>query len=326
MRPALRLPAGRIPNLDALRLGLAVCVIVSHAWPLALGPGADEPLEHLTGRSLGGWAVLLFFFLSGLVVMASAERKTGAAFWEARAKRIFPGLGAALLATFALACASGATPNVTEAVLWFIRAFTLLSIEHQISGAFATNPYPGVVNGPLWSLFYEIMAYALCAALVMSGLARHVRVVLGLVIAAGVAAQWSDHLSGRFAVCAPLIYAFLLGMAVHRLRSGPVINPALCAGLAIAAMILAPGAAAIAAVCLVTLWLALRLPQIRLQADYSYGLYIYGWPVAQFILHLLPGTGPVALAGLSLAATLPLACLSWHLVEAPALLRRPVEV
>ena len=34
----------RSGNLDLLRLIAAVAVVVSHAWPLALGPGAVEPL------------------------------------------------------------------------------------------------------------------------------------------------------------------------------------------------------------------------------------------------------------------------------------------
>ena len=325
MKLAALLSAGRTSNLDILRLVLAGCVIVSHAWPLALGPGTPEPLEQFTGRSLGGWAVLLFFFLSGLLVTGSAECKTMPAFWQARAKRIFPGLGVALLATLALACASGAAPKTDEAAVWFLRAFTLLSIEHQIPGAFAENPYPGVVNGPLWSLVHEVTAYGLCVLLVRSGLARHALAVAGLALAVGAATWWSGHLPGRLAVFAPLFYAFLLGMAVYRLRHRIEVKPALVAAAGLASVVL-PGAWSIGAVCLATLAAALCLPQIKLHADYSYGLYIYGWPVAQFAIHMLPGTGPVALAVLSLAATLPFAVLSWHLVEAPMTLRRRVQV
>ena len=325
MKLAAHLSAGRTSNLDVLRLVLAGCVIVSHAWPLALGPGTPEPLEHLTGRSLGGWAVLLFFFLSGLLVTRSAERRTIAAFWQARAKRIFPGLGVALLTTLALACASGAVPTAEEAAVWGLRAFTLLSIEHQIPGAFAENPYPGTVNGPLWSLFHEVAAYGLCALLVLSGLTRHALAVAGLALAAGAATWWSGHFPGRIAVFVPLFYAFLLGMAVYRLRHRIEVRPALAA-IAVLASVVLPGVWSTAAVCLAALAAALCLPQVKLHADYSYGLYIYGWPVAQFAIFMLPGTGPVALAILSLAATLPFAVLSWHLVEAPMTPRRRVQV
>ncbi len=102
---------GQTNNLHALRLALAAAVVVSHAWPLAHGAGTDEPLEALTGHSLGGWAVGLFFFLSGLLIAGSAERQTGRGFWAARARRLLPGLAVALLVTLGLAVARGATPR-----------------------------------------------------------------------------------------------------------------------------------------------------------------------------------------------------------------------
>jgi peptidoglycan/LPS O-acetylase OafA/YrhL len=312
----------RAANLDALRLLLAAAVIVSHAWPLALGPGAPEPLSLATGHSLGGWAVLLFFFLSGLLVSGSAERRSLRAFWAARARRLLPGLGAALLVTLALALASGASPSAPEASLWFARALTLVSIEHRLPGAFAGNPYPEIVNGPLWSLFHEVAAYALCLLLVRAGVLRHRGALAGLVAVASALAVGHDHLPGRLASFAPLFAAFAAGMAVHALRAHlPVTLPAALASLA--AAVLLPAQLAVAALGFAALVLALRAPALPLGADVSYGLYIYGWPLAQMIVHLRPGLAPAELAALSLAATLPFAIASWHLVERPAL--RPVR-
>lgn len=312
---------GRTGILDALRLTLAACVIVSHAWPLALGPGAVEPLERMTGHSLGGWAVALFFFLSGLLVTASAERRSGRAFWAARARRIVPGLGMALIVTLALAFASGATAGAGEAVEWFVRALTLISIEHHLPGAFAANPLPEVMNGPLWSLFHEVAAYGICWLFVACGGTRHRVAVLALVIAAALAALAADTLPGRAATFAPLFAAFALGMGAHvfgealplRAVAGVVLLP-------LAAF--APWPVAVAIVAYASLAVALRAPDLRLGGDYSFGLYIYGWPVAQTLVHVFPGIAPEALAGLSLAAALPFAMASWHLVEHPSLARR----
>jgi peptidoglycan/LPS O-acetylase OafA/YrhL len=211
----------RAANLDALRLVLAAAVIVSHAWPLALGPGTPEPLAAATGHALGGWAVLLFFFLSGLLVSGSAERRSLRAFWTARARRLLPGLGAALLVTLALALASGATPGATEAVLWFARALTLVSIEHRIPGAFAGNPYAEVVNGPLWSLFHEVAAYAVCVLLVRAGALRRPAALAALIALATALALAHDLLPGRLATFAPLFAAFAYGMAAHALPRAP---------------------------------------------------------------------------------------------------------
>ncbi|MEQ3709236.1 MAG: hypothetical protein ABNH23_07760, partial [Tateyamaria sp.] len=59
-----------------------------------------------------------------------------------------------------------------------------------------------------------------------------------------------------------------------------------------------------------------------LRGDTSYGLYIYGWPVSQAIVHLSPGVTPVVLAVVTVLCTIPLAYLSWHLVERPSLSAR----
>jgi len=315
------LASGRTSNLDTLRLVLAASVVVSHAWPLALGPGTAEPLSALTGHALGGWAVALFFFLSGLLVTASAERRSLTGFWTARARRIVPGLGVALLATLGLAFACGATAGPAESAAWFLRALTLVSIEHRLTGAFAANPYPFVLNGPLWSLFHEVAAYGVCLAFVALGGARRPVAVLGLVVLAAVTAMAADSLPGRAATFAPLFAAFALGMAAHVFRHRVTLRPGLAlAVLPLVALGLWPlSVAALGYACLVA---ALRAPEHRLPGDYSYGVYIYGWPVAQTLVHLLPGIGPVALAATSLLATLPFAVASWHVVERPTLTRR----
>lgn len=316
---------GRSVNLDALRLVLAAAVVVSHAWPLALGPGTAEPLAALTGHALGGWAVGLFFFLSGLLVTASAERRPARAFWAARARRIVPGLGAALLVTLGLAYASGAAAGPVEAAAWFLRALTLVSIEHRLTDAFAANPYPLVLNGPLWSLFHEVAAYAVCFVFVALGGTRRPAAVVALLTLSTLAALFAEALPGRIGTFAPLFAAFALGMAAHVLRDRLRLSPVLALA-ALPLALVAPWPLAIAALGYAALTLSLRAPALRLSGDISYGVYIYGWPVAQMVVHLAPGIGPVALAATSLAATLPFAIASWHMVERPALPRRKVTV
>lgn len=315
------LRSDRSRNLDALRLVLAGAVIFSHAWPLALGPGAPEPLEDWTGRALGGWAVGGFFFISGMLITASAQRSGTARFWAARARRIVPGLFVALLATLVLALAGGATPGSAEVLAWFARAITLVSIEHRLTGAFAANPYPEVVNGPLWSLSHEVLAYVLCALFVRAGGARRPATVLAFAALAGAAGMAEGILPGRLATFAPLFAAFTLGMAVYLWRDRIVLTPAVLAlGMGLGVLLPWQLAVAAAGFCLVALALLAPLP--RLKHDASYGMYIYGWPVAQTIVAVSPQIDPLALAILSIAATYPLALISWSLVERPGLAAR----
>jgi peptidoglycan/LPS O-acetylase OafA/YrhL len=53
--------------------------------------------------------------------------------------------------------------------------------------------------------------------------------------------------------------------------------------------------------------------------DYSYGLYIYAFPVQQSIAALIPGVGVAAMIALSFVVSLLLSIMSWHLIEKRAL-------
>lgn len=49
--------------------------------------------------------------------------------------------------------------------------------------------------------------------------------------------------------------------------------------------------------------------------DYSYGIYIYAFPVQQSIAAIMPGVSVVVMIMLSSVLTLALAIMSWHLIE-----------
>ena len=54
--------------------------------------------------------------------------------------------------------------------------------------------------------------------------------------------------------------------------------------------------------------------------DYSYGLYVYAFPVQQALMHFIP---KITFGEMVIYATLisiPLALLSWHFIEQPSLL------
>ena len=92
------LAQGRNNNLNLIRAIAATAVLVSHAWPIAQGGETPEPLSGLTGRSLGTWAVDVFFVISGYLITASllsdldGGRYSLLAFYERRVMRIIPAL------------------------------------------------------------------------------------------------------------------------------------------------------------------------------------------------------------------------------------------
>jgi peptidoglycan/LPS O-acetylase OafA/YrhL len=53
--------------------------------------------------------------------------------------------------------------------------------------------------------------------------------------------------------------------------------------------------------------------------DYSYGIYVFAFPVQQFLVWWLHVHTPLTLFALAFPATLAMAIVSWHLIERPAL-------
>ena len=56
--------------------------------------------------------------------------------------------------------------------------------------------------------------------------------------------------------------------------------------------------------------------------DFSYGVYIYAFPIQQTLVLIMPGLSLGAMVALSSLVTLAVAVLSWNLVEKPALARK----
>ena len=53
--------------------------------------------------------------------------------------------------------------------------------------------------------------------------------------------------------------------------------------------------------------------------DYSYGIYIYAFPVQVSVIALNIGTTPLLNLAAAFVLTIPIAAASWHFVESPAL-------
>ena len=63
----------------------------------------------------------------------------------------------------------------------------------------------------------------------------------------------------------------------------------------------------------------LRWRAYQRAGDYSYGLYVFAFPIQQTLIERVPGIAPPALFALALPLTLVLAIASWHLLERPLL-------
>ena len=328
-------------NFTLLRLIAALAVLVYHCYPLAAGSETHDRLSlylwKTIGMGLGDLAVGTFFAVSGFLVTASyANRDNLFAFVEARALRIFPGLLAA-----ALFCVLVVGPLVTTLPLseyfsnprtWsFLKhnATLVFGIQFDLPGVFQTLPFPGAVNGSLWTLPIELWMYMWVAIIGALGVIKNRSAFNGVIFVSLLIYMSSPdnfpvtQVNGL--VQNPLFFA--IGGFFYVNRDFIPLNPAMLIAF-ILFMALVPGAGANQAlVCLFISYLIFfivffpplyAIPTDRL-GDISYGVYIYAFPVQQLIAHFYTGVSPIAMLAISLPVVIGMAYLSWRVVERPAL-------
>jgi peptidoglycan/LPS O-acetylase OafA/YrhL len=327
-----RLAVGRDNNFNLIRMLAATAVLVSHAYPITLGPKASQPLETLThGLTLGALAVAVFFGLSGYLITASfVASQSARRFWAARLLRLFPGLICALLLTVLVAGLwLTISPHYWSAVPgYLLQNLTLFRLRYDLPGVFEANPYGDAINGSLWTLGYEFLCYAAVFVLGQLGAFRpgwtRWASCAALLCFFGAAALLK--LPARLELLADLGLPFFAGSLLyvlrHRVRlSWPLALAAIVATVALSAQ---PFFRALIPLALVYLaFCAAHLPTGRIRlynrlGDYSYGMYIYAFPVQQLVTHY-GALSPVTNMAAAFPLTLILAILSWHLVEKPAL-------
>lgn len=333
-------------SFGVLRLAMALFVVVSHAVFLTTGHVSSEPLVAWTGYSLGQHAVQVFFILSGILVAQSLfQSRSVRDYAIARCLRVFPGLIVCVLLTALvlgpLVSGLSTATYLKEkwTALYIVKTLTLSTGSAELPAVFAHNPVPGAVNTSVWTLKYEMLCYILLAivgaALLQIRMWRATAVAfvgLWLVFALLVPTGISEADGQRSAAQVLQYFTIFFGAGVlaYAGRRYIPVHPVLLlplAGLFVAcigtrfdepAMALFLGYA--------SLWLAtFRFGPLRAFTnanDYSYAVYLYHYPIAQTILHLFPAIALVPLIGLTAAAVLPFAILSWELVERPAMALR----
>lgn len=303
-------------NFNLIRYILALLVIYSHSYGLLL---INEP--SIFYSSYGNFAVKCFFALSGYFIALSCLRTNhiGHYFWN-RALRIMPALIIALI------------------------------LSHYIGkyfNNFIQNPVPYILNGPVWTLSWEIFCY------VLLGFFMWYHILNDKALGAILASSWMllivFPLSNDFIiVVAPLILLFFSGayIALNRekfnLRIIGIISL-----IILIAIKFDPSAQLVKwffnhvvflygpnldiekyrqlvyffSLPFALLWLGnnIKIKLFHLKNDYSYGMYIYAWPIQQVIINIsiikTYKLSPLVLFFISWALTHVIAMISWHVVE-----------
>jgi peptidoglycan/LPS O-acetylase OafA/YrhL len=203
-------------------------------------------------------------------------------------------------------------------------------VRHQLPGAFPGNPTPHDVNGSLWTLPIELRLYlAVLVAGMVGLLTRRVAwfamlwllLLWWLMRPAWLPPLPLDRISGD------LVLLFALGSLACVWRKAIPVSLALAATALLLVIVnpwdLARGALFAPLLAYVVLVAAyhprLAWPAFNRVGDYSYGVYVYSFPIQQTLVQRIPGIDPGPLFALAMAATLVVAAISWHGLERPAL-------
>ena len=335
----LRLSAlaqGRNNNFQLIRLVAATSVVLFHCYALT-NHWTDEPLwRRVPELNFGALGVACFFVISGFLVTQSwLARDRVIPFVAARVLRIYPALIGAVVLTIVLAGISGtlgwsrflADPQTLDYIVHVTPAWEM---RHRLPGAFPANPIPHDVNGSLWTLPAELRLYvAVLIAGVAGLLARRVVwfAALWLLLALSLwRPDWLPMLPHDVAT-RDLVLLFALGSLACVWRDAIPVSLVIAA-IAVLLVIVNPadlgrGALLAPLVAYVVLVVAYHprvvWPAFNRLGDYSYGVYVYSFPIQQTLVQRIPGIEPAPLFAVAMACTLGIAALSWHWLEQPAL-------
>lgn len=318
-------------SLNFVRLVLAASVIFGHSWSIG-------GFSQTAFAWLGDWAVCGFFAISGYLIAGSRMRLPFWTFTLHRSLRIYPAFWVCIVLVAFVAAPlstlfSGERYELTSGLAYVWKNFTLWVFQYGIDETLTAVPFPGTWNAPLWTLKYEFAAYMLAALLLTTDWARrHALVVVAslftLVAAASVVMSTSG-ISNDFALNGSRLGSFFLaGMVIYFLADRIQLKLSYFgAAVVVFGALVAIGwqGAAQLPFAFLVLWLGARLPiRVGVKNDISYGVYIWAWPVQQYLALL--GTewlGPWGSAIVATMLTIPLAWVSWKLIESPAMgLRR----
>lgn len=330
---------GKPDNLEIIRLFAAIGVVFGHSFALAMrgNSGVSEPVSIiLPGTYSGSIAVEMFFFISGFLITNSLLVKPNLLqFLRARAVRVLPAffvmifLSALVLAPFA-------------SKLSFFEYFRDPGVWKYIFSTLSLDLIPGTniiwavpqtfldhknsaLNGSIWSLFFEVKLYLLSAFGILLSAYKYskfgtILATFGLCytlhngalrspddyIMSAIFMYWLGCLfrfySNKVIVSIfPLLFAFIMVYYFRQSTTAIVFYSMLIAS------------------AVIYFAYAEWLPKLKLPGDYSFGLFLWSFPVQQLLAQQWPTLGPYRFFVVSLALSFVFAILSWHFIEKPAI-------
>jgi peptidoglycan/LPS O-acetylase OafA/YrhL len=280
--------------------------------------------------------VPMFFALSGYLVASSAIRinRVGK-FLEFRVLRILPALTfEATLSALVLGPFFTTLP-LSEYLMnsQFLRYFGNLIglVTYHLPGVFEGNPEAGFVNVNLWTLPLEFSCYLCLATLLLFGMFKRTRMLGAIFATISVALLvlsigFGIGYAGKICPAPVVIFHFAVGSAFFVWRGRIPFHPAIFLVCVAAVLVLLPQPQYRFLSAFPATYVTIFLGYVKHMEmkfikgrDYSYGIYLYGFPITQALIASMPGIGRSSLVVLGLTATVMVSMFSWHFVEKPFL-------
>lgn len=318
---------------DFLRLLAASSVIFSHCFDLTLNTDPSSNWLHsYNANVLPG--VLGFFIISGFLITESYQHRSDPfLFLKCRILRIFPTLIASVLfSAFVIGLITTSFPPLTyltnsTVYTFIVRNTSLLYLQFKLPGVFHNNPYPNAVNGCLWTLPTEFGMYLIVFCLGIVNIFHRKRVgvlcyfLIALLFIAIHLVSHNSHFDLPPLAC---ITGFIIGGIFYLLKDSIWLNAKIAIPLLIISLLVKiPVYFYTIAFAYWIFAFAYLIPRcgkaLTKYGDFSYGLYIFGFPIQQYIISIYPHISGKNVFFLAYPITLVIAIISWYLIEKPML-------
>ncbi len=319
-------------GFDYLRLVFAILIIARHTLLICEGRAAETLTWIGPLRPYYQFLVPVFFALSGFLVAGSLARTNNLpTFLTLRVLRIFPALGgevlisALIIGPLLTAWPLGAYFSSPMFFKYFENLFG--NIHYFLPGLFWHNK-SSFVNNQLWTVPYDLECYAIISLLAFVGIVRHPKWFGVAALLFTIGGFCDDWFSGELILDSPspghmVSATFLWGVFIYLCRDKIPYHPLLfCLALAVTwplLMYIETVYVAALPIAYVTIYVGLMNPRkifLIDRRDYSYAMYLYGFPVQQTVYQLFPNCRVWYLHfPLSLFFTSICAYLSWTFLE-----------
>ncbi len=325
----------------------AIAVIYGHSFGMFRMDGHQDFSIKWIAHGItysGEIAVIIFFFISGAVVSGSLLNSSATSFLIKRITRLLPGLIICLIVTSLITIylfpSVGFFNPMKYIFLNILNTFNVGQLPNmggislfEIPGAFINHTYRAV-NGSLWTLPQEFRLYFVIAiASVLSSkfsrrqfLGVNILLLFMLIHSPSLVPLIGDNvtmlgnkdavINSIFFILGSLAYIIeidrlkgyvlgIIGFAIYFIWFN-MQNHHLVFFLSIIFL-----ATSVSKLKLLT--------RINLPGDYSYGVYLYGWPAGQILYFFYPSLSPELACIFTMLIALACAVPSWHFIEKPSI-------